>query len=181
MAPKPSGLSPSDFVVCFVCVTYGLVVQCLTSLSTWVHSSCQDIWLKFVDTITYPFRTTAASLQHMTDLAVSSCRSRWHVFSSTCTYLWSFVPAVSVAKFGAKASHAIATNGKLIVDLCCCAVVTVCHHCICTLCTALSNLIYAVMGALSYPLFGAGQVLRHFVPASLACTAFAVLRVIQFF
>ena len=181
MGPKPPGLSLSDFLACIVYLTYGLVVHCLTSLSTWGHSSCQHIWLKFVDNITYPLRTAATTLQQMTDLVVNSCRSRWQVFGSVCTYLWSFGPTVIVANVGARASDAIATVGTLVVDLCCNAILTVCHHCACTLCTALSNLICAAMGALLYPLVGAGQILRRFVPDNLACTAFAVLRVIQFF
>lgn len=161
MAPKSKGLSLSDFVLFTVYLTYGLGVHCL-------NSSCQHVWLKLIDTILNPSRVAANIFQKMNELAVSSCRSRWQIFSSTFTCFLSFAPS-------------IATVETLVVGLCCNGKITAFHHCACTLCTALSQFMYAVVSAFSYPVVGAGQVLCQFVTNDLASTVVAVRRVIQFF
>lgn len=152
MAPNPTGLSLSAVLLCVVYLTYGLMVHCLSCLSSWLNSSCWHVWSKILDAVMYPFASAATALQQLYDISASACRSRWQAFSSLCTTLKSFAPGVIVATIGARVSDSISTFAKSASDLCRNAEHVVKQACAYALCTALLSLVHAFVGTFGYPL-----------------------------
>ena len=188
MTPTPTTLSVSDFILCVVFLTYGLFVHTFTSLSLWVHCTCQHVWFNLAEKAVHTFRVAATASERVYDLAASVCRSKWHVFSSTCNSVISttfspFVKAATVFRTAveSRVSRPVTTVGTSAWHLCYTRSVTLCQHLVFTVLKAPFKLANTLLGACACSILAVAQMACSIVPDNLVCSTAALLKVVKFF